>query len=422
MSTIYRTRRVTLIDQIEPFSIALLHSGRAPHKSHDEMYEFYPSMNFYYLTGLTEDNLILLLVREKETVKEFLFIPETTPFMRQWLGEHIGKYEASDITGIPVQQIMWTAQFEDFFHNLMNASRLPHCHIPKTLYLDLYHYNKDLPAHASIYFPKQLQHYPQLVKRDINELLRPLRMIKDKDEINHLKEAIEITNKGLQRIMKELPNRTNEYQLEADFAHQIRLEGAKEFSFKTIAASGENATVLHYEQNDSDLQDGDLILFDLGAKSHFYSADISRTYPINGTFSARQKDIYNLVLQANKEAIKAVKPGITWTELNNIPTDILTQGAKKLGILLEHETIQQYYYHSIGHFLGLDTHDVGTYGDSLQEGMVITIEPGLYIKKERIGVRIEDNVLVTKDGCINLSESIIKEIDDIEAFMKQKQQ
>jgi Xaa-Pro aminopeptidase len=414
----YQERRNKLFTMLEPLSILLLHSGSAPHKSHDEMYEFYPNMNFYYLTGIKEDNTILMIVKEEQSVQEFLFVQETTPYMKQWVGEHISKQEASDVTGIPITQILWLKQFEDFFHNTMNASRLPDFAIPKTLYVDMYHYKKELPSHASMYFPRQINDYKELTIRNISEQLTVLRMIKDDLEIEELKKAIHITNQGIKRIMRELHNRTHEYQLEADFLHQIRIEGSTHIAFQTIAASGANATVLHYEKNNSELQDGDLILFDLGAKYNFYSADISRTFPINGTFTKRQKDIYNLVLKANKETIKAVKPGLTWAELNKIPRDILEQGAKDLGILLENETIQQYYYHSIGHFLGLDTHDVGAYGNTLQEGMVITIEPGLYIKKENIGVRVEDNILVTKEGCVNLSKDIIKEVDDIEQFMK----
>jgi Xaa-Pro aminopeptidase len=217
--------------------------------------------------------------------------------------------------------------------------------------------------------------------------------------------------------MNHLKIRTNEFQLAADFLHQITLEGSSGNSFNTIAASGANATVLHYEENNSELKKGNLILFDLGALYNNYGSDISRTYPLNGKFSERQKIIYEIVLKANKESIKFVKPGISWKELNKFAKDILINECKSIGLIENDLDINKYYYHSIGHFLGLDTHDVGQYDLKLSEGMIITIEPGLYIKEEGIGIRIEDNILITKDGAINLSKEIIKEVKDIEEYL-----
>lgn len=414
----HQIRRHKLADKLQSNSILLLHSGNLKHKSHDEFYPFYPSMNFWYLTGIEQDNVVLMMIKEDTLINEYLFIEETTDYMRKWVGEKLSKEIASTLSGIDQKMIMWQTQFSSFFHNVMNSSRRADFTIPKILYLDLFALTeKDEPI-SYTQFKTQINQYRNLQIQNINELLYPQRMIKDDMEIASLKQAISITNKGLQRLMKELPTRDNEGQLDADFTHQVQLEGATELSFKTIAASGENATVLHYEENNSPLFQKDLILFDLGAKFNYYSADISRTYPISGTFTNRQKQIYELVLLANKESIKAVKAGVTWGELNKVAKDILTEGAMRLGIITEPKDIGNYYYHSVGHFLGLDTHDVGGYGVPLEEGMVITIEPGLYIKEEQIGVRIEDNVLVTKNGCENLSKEIIKEVDDIEQYMK----
>ena len=198
----------------------------------------------------------------------------------------------------------------------------------------------------------------------------------------------------------------------------ITLDGSGGCAFDTIAASGENATVLHYIDNDSILKEDDLILFDLGALHNNYGADISRTLPLSGIFTDRQEDIYEIVLKANKETIEFVKEGITWAELNKFAKDILISETKKIGLIVDDSDIDKYYYHSIGHFLGLDVHDVGQYDLPLQAGMVITIEPGLYIKEEGIGIRIEDDILVTKEGRVNLSEEIIKEVQDIEEFIK----
>lgn len=183
-------------------------------------------------------------------------------------------------------------------------------------------------------------------------------------------------------------------------------------------ASGKNATVLHYEDNDAQIQNGDLVLLDLGAQKDYYNADISYTFPANGTFSSRQKQIYNIVLKALKETTEIIKPGLKFAALIEHTKKVLAEECKAIGLIQEDEELSKYYYHGVSHFLGLDTHDVGTYKDRvLEEGMVITIEPGLYIEEESIGIRIEDDILVTKDGYENLSKDIIREVEEIEEFM-----
>lgn len=257
----------------------------------------------------------------------------------------------------------------------------------------------------------------ELKMKNVNEHISYLRMFKSQTELEKLEKAIEITKKGLYRIMDNLKIRDNESQLEADFIHQITLEGSSGVSFDTIAASGENATILHYEENNSVLKEGNLILFDLGALYSNYGSDISRTYPISGKYESRQKIIYEIVLKVNKEAINFVKPGITWNQLNKFAKDLLASECLKIGLIKTEDEITKYYYHSVGHFLGLDVHDVGHYELPLKEGMVITIEPGLYIKEEKIGIRIEDDVLITKNGSRVLSKDIIKEVEDIEEYL-----
>jgi len=209
-----------------------------------------------------------------------------------------------------------------------------------------------------------------------------------------------------------------EYQLESFFDQYLRYNGQRRNSFKTIAGSGVNATILHYSKNNTIIGEGELILFDLGAEVDYYIADITRTFPISGKFSKRQKDVYQAVLNVNKKCIEYLKPGITWKELNLYANKLITEELKALGLIKEDHELVKYYWHSIGHSIGLDTHDPSLYNVPLQEGMVITIEPGIYIEDEKIGVRIEDNVLITKEGPVNLSKDIIKEVKDIEAFMK----
>ena len=209
-----------------------------------------------------------------------------------------------------------------------------------------------------------------------------------------------------------------EYELESYFDFHIKNNGQRTNSFKTIAAGGKNATILHYSSNNCELNDGDLVLFDLGCKTNFYCSDITRTFPVNGVFTERQKEVYNEVLNVNKKCIEFLKPGVTRKEFNNYADSLIIKACYNLGLIKEDKEYRNYYWHSIGHSLGLDTHDPCDYNKPLQEGYVITVEPGIYIEEENIGIRIEDDVLITKNGAENLSESIIKEVDDIEKFMK----
>ena len=194
--------------------------------------------------------------------------------------------------------------------------------------------------------------------------------------------------------------------------------GIKKLAFATIAASGKNATVLHYGDNNCKTNDNELMLLDLGAQYKLYNADISRTFPLNGKFTERQKEIYSIVLKANEEVMKAVRPGITTLDLQKKCKEILAEGCKRIGLIKEDAELDKYYFHGVSHPLGLDTHDVRIRGMKLKPGMVLTDEPGLYIPEEGIGIRIEDDILVTEDGYENLSAGIIKSIEEIEKFMK----
>ncbi len=208
-----------------------------------------------------------------------------------------------------------------------------------------------------------------------------------------------------------------EYEIEANFDYVLKCNGVTDYAFHTIAASGVNATVLHYSQNNTKTQEGDLILFDLGAQWNYYNADITRTFPLNGKFTERQKEIYNIVLKAMEDTMAVIRPGVPFSKLNETTRASLAEGLKGIGLIKEDSELSRYYFHGVSHYLGLDTHDVGSGEMELKPGMVLTVEPGLYIEEEKIGIRIEDDVLVTDSGYENLSKDIIKTIEDIEAFM-----
>ena len=259
--------------------------------------------------------------------------------------------------------------------------------------------------------------YPYLKIKNIYPKIIKLRTVKNDYELEKIKKAIDITKSGIEAMAKNIKPNMHEYEVEAYFDFEIKRLGASSHAFNTICASGKNATVLHYEDNNQVMKDGDLILFDLGAEFDYYCADISRTIPVNGKFTDRQKQIYSIVLLALKAVEEEAKPGLTLKDLNDVAKKVLSKGCMDIGLIDKEEELSKYYFHSVSHSLGLDTHDVWSADNKLEKGAIITNEPGLYIEEEGIGIRLENDLLIVEDGCINLSKHIPIEIDDIENLM-----
>lgn len=416
---VYEQRRKKYCEEIDGDSVTLLFSGEAKHKTNDQFFPFCVNRNFYYLTGIDEPNVTLMMIKKsKEETQTKLFIRETTEFVRQWLGAYISKEDASTLSNIDEKDIHFESNFRELFKSMMQYGRSRLLTTPSKLYLDLYQPSLLLKPLGEETYEEIIETYKQLKIKDANKYLSYLRMFKDKAEIDIITEAINRTEHGLNAILEALKEAKNEQDLASLFLRETTVLGSKDLAFSTIAASGENATILHYEHNNRPIKKDGLILFDLGASAGNYSSDISRTYPVSGTFTDRQKELYEIVLDVNKEAIKHAKVGTTWVQLNKFAKDLLAKHCKEIGLINDESEIAKYYYHSIGHFMGLDTHDVGQYELPFKEGMVITIEPGLYIKEEGIGIRIEDDILITKEGPVNLSKHIIKEVKDIEHALK----
>jgi Xaa-Pro aminopeptidase len=389
----------------------VLFSGVAPYKSRDEKYQFTPNKNFLYLTGLDKEKMILVVQKDGEKITETLYIEKDDPQLSKWMGHKISVEEAKEISDI--EDIKYYENFENDLGRIMSQKY-------EKVYLDLEKQGWDDPITTlPLELVKDLKvKYPSIRIKNIYHQISELRIIKDNEEIENIKRAITITKNGIYNMVKHMKPGMKENEIEAFFDFILKQNGVKDFAFKTIAASGKNAAILHYEENSAKTKDGDMILFDLGAQWNYYSADISRTFPLNGKFSERQKEVYNVVLETMKEIEKNAKPGVSMKELHELSKKKLAEGAIKIGLIEKEEDIFEYYFHSIGHFMGMDTHDVGARDAVLKPGMVITNEPGLYIPEENIGVRIEDDLLITEDGCENLSKDIIKEIEEIENFMK----
>ncbi|MDE5978036.1 MAG: aminopeptidase P N-terminal domain-containing protein [Turicibacter sp.] len=405
-----KVRRQKLAGNIKDNSLLILFSGEAPVRSGDQFYEYTPHRNFYYLTNLDSPKMVYVLRKVNGVMEDYLFIETVSEVEEKWTGKRMSKEEATAISGI--KNVFSESELRQTLGRWLLNERF------ENAYFD---FERGSYTHADtvqILFAKELKRqYPFLHVQNIYQDITALRLIKSEDEIKNMRTAIEKTRLGIEGLMKNAKPGLYEYQLEAHYDFIIKTEGVKRTSFHTIAASGANATVLHYDKNNSVCQDGDLILFDLGCEWNYYCSDISRTFPINGKFSDRQRDVYQAVLDAQLATIEIIKPGISLQDVNEFARKKLAEGCKKLGLIETDEELSNYYYHGIGHYLGLDTHDVGGRGGILQPGMVITIEPGLYIAEEGIGIRIEDDILVTADGHENLSKDIIKSVEEIEAFM-----
>ncbi len=410
---IYIKNRERLMSKVDENSVVILFAGRAPYKSADETYQFTPNRNFYYLTGIDRENIILIMTKKNGKIEETLFIEESDPIMARWVGERMKSEEAKEISGISA--VDYTKNFYSSLGGIFSRFNYD------KLYLDLERQDWNIPMTEAQSMAKEVREkYSYLNIKNIYYYISELRTIKQEEEIEEIRKAISITKCGIEKMMENAKSNMMEYEIEAYFDYVLTSEGVKDKAFKTIAAAGKNATVLHYSENNSKCGEDDLILFDLGAQTNYYNADISRTFPVSGKFTERQKRVYNVVLKANLEVMKAVKPGIPFAELNEIAKKVLAEGCKELGLIKDDSELSKYYFHGVSHYLGLDTHDVGDRGEILKPGMVFTNEPGLYIPEEGIGIRIEDDLLVTEDGCENLSKDIIKTVEEIEAFMNIK--
>ncbi|MEG1636985.1 MAG: aminopeptidase P N-terminal domain-containing protein [Cellulosilyticaceae bacterium] len=406
----FARNRQNLFAHMENNSMAVLFSGKAPKKSADEKYPFTINRNFYYLCGIEEQNIMIILSKVDEVQESTLFIKKADPVRAKWVGETISEEKAKEISGITT--IKHVENFTGALHNCLRGDEV------ECVYFDL---ERDSWAEEITYvqsFGRECKDkYPQIRVKDVYPTIAELRKIKSNEEVEALREAIHITDEGIKSLMENAKAGIYEYQLEACFDFVLKSSGIKDYAFKTIAASGKNATVLHYESNDSMIEKDSLILFDLGAQYKYYNADISRTFPVSGKFSKRQKTFYNIVLKAQAAVIEAIKPGTSFSRLDEIVKEIYFEELSKLEMVKDESDVAKYYYHGVSHFLGLDTHDVGSRKGELKPGMVLTVEPGIYIEEERIGIRIEDDILVTENGCDNLSKSIIKTVDEIERFM-----
>ncbi len=414
----YELRRNKLFNLLEPNSVAIFFAGAARKQSGDSFYEFEPNRSFYYLTGIKQEKTILLLAKTETGNHTYLFIDEKRPDIEKWYGIKLSIEDASHISKI--DNVLFTNTF-DAKIDMIFGNDMTHFGLINNLYLDLEDDLKIFDGVTTISYGQSFhEKYTNINILDVHNFLTSLRMIKSPAEIEMIKEAIKTTELGLNKVLHEIKygNAKKEYNLRNAFECTIKDDGNSTLAFHSIIASGRNGVILHYPEATGNLNTNDLVLLDVGAAKDYYCADISRTYPLSGKFSDLQKKIYNIVLECQKLSIGFLRPGISIDEYKQFAKNYLAEECFAKGLISSKDKIDEVYYHGVGHHLGLDVHDQADRDVKLEPNMVLTCEPGLYFKQYGIGIRIEDDILITEDGSLCLSSNIIKTVDEIEALLK----
>ncbi len=414
MKELFIKNREKLSAHLSEGEMVILFQGTAPKATADAFYTFKPNKNFFYFTGLNQENFIVAMHKQNGELHTTLFVEFPNYDVEKWYGRKLSKEAATDISGI--EAVQYTQEFETWLTRLIHTNKIA------KLTFDLEKLSFDEADSYSHMRAMNIQkRFPFMPIGTVHPICVALRMIKEPQEIEQMKKAVEITNLGLKSILDFMKPGAMEYQLESTFAHTIRMNGADGNSFPTIAAGGSEAVILHYVENSRVLEENTMVLIDLGAQYKEYAADITRTYPVSGKYSPRQKQIYDIVLKAEQAVIASMKPGLPFTALNETCRQVLSEELIKIGLISSIEELSKYYYHGVSHHLGLDVHDISDREAVLMPGMVLTVEPGLYIAEEGIGVRIEDDVLITENGHEVLSEQIIRTTEEIESYMANRQ-
>ena len=414
----YALRREKLIEVLDDGSLSIIFAGVAKIRSGDQEYNFAVNRNFYYLTGIEQDNSILMLVKSGGEVFTYLFIDERDEKVEKWIGLKLTVEKAKEISGI--DNVCLRSSFDGKLLASLGENMTHFGKINK-VYLDLEKEIKIDTCKSTNEFKKELlEKYQGLEVCDIHDYVMKFRMIKSPAEIEMIKDAIHTTDIALRNVLSKMEAGRYEYNLRNVFEFTVKEDMNADLAFPSIVAGGKNAVILHYPDASDKLKEDDLVLLDVGAAKGNYCADISRTYPISGKFSLLQKKIYSIVLECNKQTAGFIRPGVNLKEVQEFAKNFLADECFEKGLIPSKDKITDVYYHSVSHHLGLDTHDGTNKDEKLAPGMVVTCEPGLYFKEFGIGVRLEDDVLVTPDGSEVLSKDIIKEIDEIEKVLRNK--
>ena len=415
--------RKRLVKELKPNSLALFNSNDSMPTNADGNMAFRQNNDLFYLTGVDQEESILLLCPNFPDKKyhEVLFVKETSELIAVWGGHKLSKEEARTQTGIA--SVLWLSDFDKIFRHLMTMGGV------ENVYLNTNeHYRAEVTVQTrDARFIEQCQkNYPLHKYERVAPIMGKLRAVKSPIEIALLQEACNITEAAFRRVLKFVKPGVKEYEIEAEYAHEFLRKGSRGFAYTPIIASGANSCVLHYIENDKICKDGDVLLLDVGAEYANYNADLTRTIPVNGRYSKRQKEVYNAVLKIQKAATKMLRPGVKYFEFHKEIQKLTESELIKLNLLNkinikkqnpDKPLFQKYFMHGTSHMLGLDVHDVGNMHAKVQVGQVWTVEPGIYIREEGLGIRIENNIVIGKSSNFELMKNIPIEAEEIEELM-----
>jgi Xaa-Pro aminopeptidase len=419
--SLYIKNRANFVKHLKPKSVAVFNSNDMMPTNADGLMPFRQNNDLLYLSGVDQEESILVIFPEAINPKyrEILFVKETSELIAIWEGEKLNKASATQQSGI--QTIYWLTEFEQVFHTLVIEA--------ERIYLNQ---NEHLRAVTTVqtcddrFRIECKAKYPNHKYERLSPIMRMLRPLKSQLEIENIQQACDITEKGFRRILDFVKPGVMEYEIEAEFAHEFLRNRSRGFAYTPIIASGYNACVLHYIENNMECKAGDVILMDVGAEYANYASDMTRCVPVSGRFSERQKAVYNSVLNVMKEATSMLVPGTNHEEYHGEVGKLMEAELISLGLIDKTDVANQdranplykkYFMHGTSHHMGLDVHDIENRATPFAEGMVLTVEPGIYIPGENLGIRLENDVLITKDGQHDLMRNIPLEADEIEDIM-----
>ena len=421
-NSLFKKNRKKFMAHMKPSSLAIFNSNDIYPISADSVLPFEQHRDIFYLSGADQEETILLLFPDAIDTKhrEILFVRETNAHIAVWEGEKLTKAKATEVSGI--ETIYWLKDFDKVFFDLMTEA--------ETIYYNTNeHYRQAVEAQTreARFIKEYKQKFPAHQVAKSNPILQEIRGVKEPEEIALMQTACNITEKGFRRVLQFVKPGVWEYEIEAELLHQFVRNRSKGFAYPPIIATGNNANVLHYLENTKRCQDGELILMDTAAEYANYSSDLTRTIPVNGRFTKRQKEVYEAVLRVKNEATKMLVPGTLWAEYHKECGKLMTSELLRLGLLdkadIQNETeakpaYKKYFMHGTSHHIGLNTHDYGALKTPMKVNMVFTVEPGIYIPEEKMGIRLEDDVVIQHKGApFNLMGNIPIEVGEIEALM-----
>jgi Xaa-Pro aminopeptidase len=419
-ASVYKQHRQRFIAQLKPNSIAVFNSNDIYPISADSTLPFAQHRDIFYLTGIDQEETILVLYPDAKNPeqREMVFVRATNAHIAVWEGHKLTQNETTNVSGI--ETVVWTNAFEKTFLEL--TKQADHIYINTN---EHYRAKVETQTREDRFIEWCKSQFPNHTYEKSNFILQGLRGVKDPEEIAHIQHACDITEKGFRRILSFVKPGVWEHEVEAEFAHEFLRNRSKGFAYTPIIASGANSNVLHYIENCRECKEGDVLLLDVGAEYGNYSSDMTRTIPVSGRFSPRQRAVYDAVLQVKNEATKLLQPGVIWKEYHKEVGKLMSSALVDLKLLTKSEVAEnteaykKYFMHGTSHHLGLDTHDYGLLDQPMQANMVFTVEPGIYIPNEGFGIRLEDDVVVQENGTpLNLMKNIPIELEEIEALMK----